>query len=50
MSITHIINFVDGLKRPRKRRNSKMITLLIGLLGSAIYGWWRQRHGAAPKA
>jgi len=46
MSNAHIIAFKDGIKLPSQTRRRTMITLLIGLAASAIYGWWNHRRVA----
>jgi hypothetical protein len=46
VSNAHIIFFDDDIKPPSQGRRWKMITLLIGVLGSAVYGWWNHRRAA----
>ncbi|WP_274617188.1 hypothetical protein [Novosphingobium terrae] len=35
---------------PHHPRSFAMLTLLITLIASSTYGWWRRRQNAADKA
>jgi hypothetical protein len=50
VSFAHINSFIDGRKRRLSEGETDMITLLVGLLGSALYAWWSHRKGTSTRA
>ena len=50
VSVAHINTFIDGRKRRLSEGEIDMITLLVGLLGSALYAWWGHHKGTSTRA
>jgi hypothetical protein len=50
VSIAHINSPSDDGKGRRHSGRETMIILLIGVVGTAIYGWWTHRKTASGKS